>query len=243
MYARDWLANVASATLNLFFPPTCLGCQQPGHYICPRCAQLPAPVGDNICASCGRLHPFPIARCARCHQENDESLRWVRAATLHQGVVREALHGLKYQQQPELASSLAPYLVAAFAKTPWLQVRQQLAAVIPVPLHAERLRERGYNQAELLAKNFARHVGLPLQPSWLTRTRVTHTQVGLNAQERQENMAGAFIASPAVVGKSILLIDDVYTTGATLRACASAARQAGASIVYALALALPVHDS
>jgi ComF family protein len=111
-----------------------------------------------------------------------------------------------------------------------------------VPLHAERLRERGYNQAELLARAFCRQVGLPLRPRWLQRQRLTHSQVGLSAQERQANVAEAFSASAAVRGKSILVIDDVYTTGATLNACATAALAAGAANVVALALAIPYHE-
>ena len=102
-----------------------------------------------------------------------------------------------------------------------------------------RYQERGYNQAELLASAFCDRVQLPLQAGWLVRQRSTHSQVGLTAVERQRNVEDAFVAADAVLGKRLLLIDDVYTTGATMRACAQAALDAGAAIVYGLALACP----
>jgi ComF family protein len=162
---------------------------------------------------------------------------------MHGGPVREGIHHLKYSNNTAIAPLLARYLVAAFFQPPWPQLRGRIDAVAPVPLHAERLRERGYNQAELLARAFCRQVKLPLRPHWLQRQRLTQSQVGLRAQERQENVADAFRAHPAVRGKSLLLIDDVYTTGATLNACAAAAQAAGAANVFALALAIPYHTT
>jgi ComF family protein len=139
----------------------------------------------------------------------------------------------------ELAPALAPYLVAAFLLDPWPLFYTQIDGVIPVPLHAERRRQRGYNQAELLARAFCQQVRLPLEPTWLERTRLTHSQVGLHRHARQANVANAFCATSVVRNKRILLIDDVSTTGATLNACATAALMAGARAVYAMALATP----
>ena len=107
--------------------------------------------------------------------------------------------------------------------------------IVPVPLHINRLRERGYNQARLIAGHVAQMRGLPLVPQAIYRQVETHSQVGLNAEEREANMQGAFGADPQTVSaQTILLIDDVYTTGATLAACAQAAREAGAAAVYGL---------
>jgi ComF family protein len=135
---------------------------------------------------------------------------------------------------------LARYRVAVYAKSPWSELRQPVSAVVPVPLHFQRLQERGYNQSALLAAAFSRAVGLPMQPTWLERTRETRQQVGLAPSERRDNVEGAFCAAEAVAGQRLLLIDDVYTTGSTLRACATAALAAGASAVYGLTLAQPV---
>jgi ComF family protein len=162
-----------------------------------------------------------------------------RAAALHAYPLREVIHSLKYENRPELAECLARYLTAVFAYEPWPALAKTINGVTPVPLHEQRLTERGYNQSELLAIAFCRSIQLALRPHWLRRIRMTRQQVGLNMQERQENVAEAFAAAPDVAGQSILLIDDVYTTGATLRACANAAMEAGASAVYGLTLAIP----
>jgi ComF family protein len=136
---------------------------------------------------------------------------------------------------------MARYLVAAFALPPWPALRHTIDAVTPVPLHDERRTERNYNQAELLARAFCEQTGLQLQIDWLERQRFTRSQVGLSAQGRRMNVADAFTAQEHVRGTSILLIDDVYTTGATLHACALALRQRGADRIYALALAMPAY--
>lgn len=109
----------------------------------------------------------------------------------------------------------------------------------PVPLHRARLRERGYNQAERLAAAISTSTGIPVVEV-VARTRLTETQVGLNGPERQANVAGAFTARGRLDGRSIVLIDDVVTTGATLVECARACRAAGASSVRALVLATEV---
>ena len=131
------------------------------------------------------------------------------------------------------------FMVVAFAEERWRRMTAQIDAVVPVPLHKERQDERGYNQSELLAVAFCHTLGLQLAPRWLHRTRPTRQQVGLNAPERQQNVDGAFGAEAAIGEKTLLLIDDVYTTGATLSACAQAAMNAGAKAVFALTLAVP----
>lgn len=149
------------------------------------------------------------------------------------------IHAFKYEQQPELAEPLAHYLVALVQTLPWSGGFPSVDGVVPVPLYSARYQERGYNQAELLAGAFCHSVQLPLCSAWLVRRRSTHSQVGLTAIERRHNVEDAFVATNAVFGKHLLLIDDVYTTGATMRACAQAALDAGAGAVYGLALACP----
>jgi ComF family protein len=237
---RRWIQTTSTATVDLVFPPRCVSCQSVGSHLCPGCAQNAEPVGDEICLCCGRRQPGRIAACVRCeHEQRPISL--ARAATIHHGPIREGIHLLKYGSRPDIAPLLARYLVAASMLDPWPLFLRQIDGVTPVPLHTERRRERGYNQAELLADAFCTQVGLPLYSGWLSRRRLTHSQVGLRAQERQANVTDAFVADPSVGGQRILLIDDVYTTGATLQACAEAALRAGARSVYALALATPAH--
>jgi ComF family protein len=235
----DQLLLLRSAGVDLLFPPSCVACRRPGYHLCPACAQAVEPMGEEICERCGRRQSQRMALCPLCQQKSRRPLRFVRAAALHGGPLREGIHALKYNNHSDLAPVLARYLVAAFRQPPWSQIRLSIDGVVPVPLHAERQRERGYNQAELLARVFCQRLALPLRSHWLHRQRLTRSQVGLGTHERQDNVTDAFLASPEVQGKMLLLIDDVYTTGATLTACASAALAAGALSVDALALAAP----
>lgn len=239
--ALHWCNHHYQQSKDLLFPPQCVVCQGWGHFLCPTCAQSAEPVGDSICARCGQPQPTPTICCPNCYRQTESSLQIARAATLYRGVIRQSIVALKYGAQPEIALALAPYLVATFAQAPWSTLQATIDAVVPVPLHAERRAARGYNQAELLARAFCQRVNLPLYPEWLQRRRHTQSQVGLNRDQRQANLTDAFWAAPAASRRTLLLIDDVYTTGTTLQACATAAQAAGAHQVYALALATPDH--
>ncbi len=234
------LHRVATCALDLLFPPQCAGCRAPGSEFCDRCAQHVEPVPDTICARCGRPQAHAVRLCADC-QATPSPLALSRAAALHTEPLRQAIHALKYEDRPQLAGPLGRYLVAVFQQDPWQSIADRIDAVVPAPLHADRLRERGYNQSELLAAALCDACGLALRPEWIARVRATRQQVGLNAAERRHNVAGAFRSDGNVIGKTLLLVDDVYTTGATLRACAQAARAAGAQQVYSLTLAIPTH--
>ena len=160
-------------------------------------------------------------------------LAGMRFAGLFEGPLQKAIHHLKYRNDYILADSLAVRLplVGPDPAAPG-------TLVVPVPLAAERLRERGYNQAGLLARTFAELHGLPWAPSAARRVRHTASQIGLSPAERRANVAGAFAADPLIVqGLPIILVDDVCTTGATLAACAESLVSAGATTVWGLTLA------
>jgi ComF family protein len=167
----------------------------------------------------------------------------VRAAGLHVEPLRHFIHLLKYEDRPDLAPDLARYLAATLAGPEWETIWPQLDAIVPVPLHPARRRQRGYDQSELLARGLSDRTRIPLRVDFVARTRETHAQVGLNAAQRQANMHNAFAATGRCSGQHLLLIDDVYTTGATMRACAAALRAAGAATVCGLTLALPDHGA
>ena len=140
---------------------------------------------------------------------------------------------LKYRPDRDLAEALAKSLAAAFRASGWTAT-----CLAPVPLGRKRLRQRGYNQVGLMAHALGRHLQMPVLSSALVRIRETNSQVGLSPAERERNVAGAFAADPLrLQGQAVLLIDDVYTTGATLGACAQAVRQAGAAAVFGLTVA------
>jgi ComF family protein len=163
----------------------------------------------------------------------------MRSWVVFEGPIRHALHSLKYRRNVALGDALAPFLAEFVRKLDW-----PVDLVVPVPLGRERMKERGYNQVGLFAIPLSRLQNWHYSPRVLRRVRETRSQVGLSAAERKENISGAFWANPTLAsGKSLLLMDDVTTTGATLAACAEALQEAGARTVYALALAkaLPQH--
>lgn len=237
-----WLSPLSDRLLDLFFPPQCAGCGRIGSSFCPHCAQAVSPVVEPICARCGRPQTSATSRCALCRAGSTDSLTLVRVATLYTDPLRSAIHTLKYANQPELAAPLSRYLIAVGQRPPWTEILPQVDGVLAVPMHRERLAERGYNQSGLLAAHAADGLGLDYAEGLLSRSRHTRSQVGLSAQERQQNVADAFVADPAAADKRLLLVDDVFTTGATLAACAAALRRAGATEVYGLALSAPPYS-
>jgi ComF family protein len=173
--------------------------------------------------------------CPRC-KASPPPFDALRSWGIHSGPLREAILQLKYQKNIAMGDSLAPHLLEVLKSTQW-----QIDLISPVPLSQNRIAERGYNQSAELARPLALAMGLPYQPAALRKIRETQPQVGLNAREREQNIQGAFAANPKLVhNRSLLVIDDVTTTGSTISACAEAARLAGASRVYGLTLARPV---
>ena len=161
----------------------------------------------------------------------------LRSHTVYNGSIREAIHRLKYQRDIGLGEMLSRLMIKSLEKLNW-----SLDIVTSVPLGLVRFRERGYNQATLLARPIAIYMKLPFSSGLLTRARETQSQVGLSLVERQRNMEGAFRASKkSARGKNILMVDDVATSGATLNACAKALMDEGAKNVYAYTLARAIY--
>jgi competence protein ComFC len=163
----------------------------------------------------------------------------MRSWLIYEGPIRHALHELKYRRNVALGEALAIHLTGYVRKLGW-----QVDIVVPVPLGRQRLKERGYNQAAQFAGPLAWYQGWKYEPRIIKRIRETRSQVGLSAAERKENISGAFRADPTLTtGKTVLLVDDVSTTGATMASCSEALLEADAKSVYALTLAraLPQH--
>jgi ComF family protein len=152
----------------------------------------------------------------------------IAATGIHEGKLQQAVHALKYVGAAELIAPLGNRLIAVLDELKWT-----IDTIVPVPLHAARQRERGYNQSQQLGAYMAQVLGVSCDPSALLRWRDTPPQVGLNREQRRANVRGAFQATTALNG-SVLLIDDVFTTGATLQDCARAAYEAGADTVFGL---------
>ena len=191
-------------------------------------------VSNPLCDRCGRPVSRETNSCSIC-RERPLPLHKIRAAVLFAHPVSKLIHNLKYNGAFGLAQPLAQMMVDAWAK--W---QMPVDLVLPVPLHAERQRKRGYNQSTLLARAFCNGTALPYTEAGLQRTRFTTPQVGLSAIERLENVQDAFQADVQVQSKRILLIDDVCTTGATMAAAANALFAMGAQTVsgYCVARAI-----
>jgi len=198
----------------------CAACQENIEFIqppsCPLCGQSTRT--GQLCRSC-RSRPLQIDG--------------IRAVGYLEGGLRTAIHRFKYSNLRALAAPLANLAIKYLN-----QCCPPVEALVPVPLHAGRLRERGYNQAALLARQMGEAIGVPVVEGALLRVKSTAPQVGLSADQRRKNVEGAFqCTGTGFEGKSVLLVDDVCTTGATLEACSIALRQAGAKKVWALVLA------
>jgi len=218
------LLREAAETL---FPQRCIACGRFGAALHPSCAASMPAAGGARCPCCWA--PSDRGLCARCSVAAP-AFDALRARFRFEGDARRAILEAKFRGVTALLGPLAE--AAAEAVPPaW-----DIDAVVPVPLHRRRERQRGYNQAALLAKTVAAHIDAPLRRNLLRRVRQTPPQAGLRREQRLRNLLGAFEARGAAP-RSILLIDDVTTTGATFEAAAFALRRAGASRIFALAVA------
>lgn len=218
------LAAIAARPLEFLLPPVCPGCGREGEILCRGCA---SPLRERLDQPPGQPLGLPAALPAPLLQ-----LEWCAPFT---GPVRASVHALKYDGMRDLAGPLG----SAMADR-WRVAGRGGQALVPVPVHRERLRDRGYDQASLLAAAVGRALQLPVIPA-LARTAATQAQHGLGRAERARNVGsrfvvpGPFVAS--VTDRWLVLVDDVMTTGATLSACAWALLEAGAVGVSALTLA------
>ena len=217
--------------LDLVFPPRCAGCGAVGSWICDSCLSSAPRIPDPVCPKCGHPQGAP-SLCVVCRSITFDFNK-ARAVYHYEGAIRAAVHKFKYRNLTALAGPLSGLLLEYL---PGMAVQPD--AVTAVPLHRKRQQERGYNQSELLARRVAAGLTLPYLDGAVERSMFTRPQVGLGAEERHINVSAAFEPGRnRVTGSRVLLIDDVYTTGATLSDCARALKAAGAKSVFCLALA------
>jgi ComF family protein len=232
--AAGWLADVA-------LPPHCLACERrvaSTGSLCPACWAVLRFIEKPYCARLGIPFSYDLGTDALSAEAiaDPPPFDRCRAVAGFDDVSRRLVHGLKYRDRLDLVAWMGAWMARAGA-----ELIAEADVVVPVPLHRWRLWGRRFNQSVLLAKTIAASGDKPLAPMALSRIRQTRQQVGLSAEERDRNVRGAFRVSPhermAVAGRRVLLVDDVYTTGATVKAATRALARAGASAVDVLVFA------
>ncbi len=229
--------TVSGLIADILFPAICPVCGDippAGLLICPECAKKLPWIRGRRCAKCGKELEGTGPFCSDC-RVTPHSFRQGASIFRYDDVIRKALSKLKYkgcrefgEVLGELISGPAGLLIAGWNPD----------AVVPVPVHPSKLKSRGYNQAEVLWKCTASGCGIPMLPGLLERRRKTEALKRLTREERREEVGRAFhVPSGAKVPKKVLVADDIYTTGATADACASALLRAGASEVFFIAAA------
>lgn len=220
--------------LDIFFPPSCVACGRvlaAEAFFCAACDETVEHLTPDRCGVCAEPGVYAADQCPRCTARPPPFFR-AFAPFAHEGAIARAIHQFKYEDHPELARPLAE--LSARESPSFLSAAPGIVAA--VPLHRGRLRQRRYDQAELLAGELARLTGRTRVQA-LTRDRATQRQVGLSETDRDANVDGAFACTAPVEGAEILLVDDVLTTGATARAAATALRRAGAREVWVFTVA------
>lgn len=228
-------AKLNRVALDLLFPKWCVGCGKEGSFICDSCFQSLLRILPPLCPRCGRPQASGIL-CANCVSW-PAAIDGIRSPFQFQGVMRKAIHQLKYRNLRAIAEPLAGLLSDCLTK-----YCLPSEVLVPVPLHSKRLRERGYNQSGLLARELAKLTGLPVVDGCLIRDRLAPPQAKTqNVKERRENVADAFTCRDhRLEGSQVLLVDDVTTSGATLDSCAAALKGAGAASVWGLVMAIEI---
>ncbi len=232
--------------LDLFFPKKCLSCGKDGVYICKNCLDKIEIAQNNKCPFCDRPIPNSLIcqNCQKFHHLN--RLFW--AVPYYNPLIKELIRIFKYHYVRELAKPLSKLLIKSLGTISTISTNSTI--VIPIPLHKRKLRERGFNQAELLAKEIAEYFSAPMENNVLKRTRFATPQAKIkNYKIRRENIKDIFEISPEFIKKCvsenqnllkdkiIILVDDVSTTGATLSEAAKVLKRGGAKEVWGLVIA------
>lgn len=230
------LKKLLTSATNFLIPKRCVVCYQEGDFFCDRCREKLIYLETPVCPVCTRaaIDGFAHPGCRR-----EFTLDRVFVPFRYRGPLVAAIKKLKYKKVTALADFLVGLLLEVMAEQGVNVGRQAL--ILPVPLHPLKEWERGFNQAALLAESLGKALGLKVVAEAVKRTRETVSQTRLKGKDREKNVRGAFVVdetkAAAVEGRDLILVDDVFTTGATLRECGRVLKRAGARFIYAFALA------
>lgn len=226
-----------SKILDYLYPPRCPVCDRIcGDGICDPCRKKLIYIKEDFCLKCGK--PLSDSRqeyCMDCRKRK-HFFQQGRSLFSYQGAVRKSLYRLKYANKREYADCFGEEIAEHLGR--WIR-QKKISKIVPVPLHPVRKRQRGYNQAALLARSISRNMGIPVDEHLLYRVKRTAPQKKLSGQARRANLRDAFVAVKNIrPGERILLVDDIYTTGSTADAAAECLMKAGKCQVYVITVAI-----
>ncbi|MCI8483784.1 MAG: ComF family protein [Lachnospiraceae bacterium] len=243
-FQRSRMKEKKEYLLHLLFPPRCPFCDQilfqsiflPRELVCKQCRENLQQVREPVCSKCGKpLEEEREEYCYDCRKKICEYTQG-KALWIYQGKVKDSLYRFKYHRRQDYAEYYGLELARVYGG--WIK-RCQIQAVVPIPLSKKRLRQRGYNQAELIARQVGKRLNLPVHTNLLLRVRDTKAQKELNDEERKNNLKRAFkTRTNKVQLDHILLIDDIYTTGSTMNEAAKELKRAGVKKIYCLCISI-----
>lgn len=238
LFGKKFLSTTKKFLLDILFPKFCLNCGKEGNYLCSDCISLIDIVERQYCPFCAPPKVVLNGKtCPSCRKT--KKLNGLYFATSYNNyIIKKTIHQLKYYHIKELTKPLA-FLIISHLINLNKNINFSSFALIPIPLHKKKLKKRGFNQSEELAKEISKILKIPVLSNVLIKTKKTLNQVDLKKREREENIKGAFFCQKpeSVKNKKILLVDDVFTTGATMEEGARVLKNAGASQVWGIVVA------
>lgn len=226
--------------LEWIYPPKCMICSKiisldKPRWICEHCFEILVYIEKPVCIKCGRPMDTEERVCSACAKKKFYFERNY-AVYEYDEIMRFLIHKFKYGEHPEFGKGLG-MLVAKKYHSDFLK---GIDCIVPVPMYRAKEKKRGFNQAVLLSKEISKQTGIPMIKNLLLRTKKTKAQSGLTPKERENNIRDAFAMNPkfSAEGKTFLVVDDIYTTGSTLQACARMLSEAGAKEVFGLTLSI-----
>lgn len=223
--------------IELFFPKFCLSCQKEGEYLCQDCLSLAGVMESSFCL-CEKPQRLPDpGKCRNCRKRKLDGLYF--AVSYGNNIVKRLIHRLKYEPCIKDLSLTLAQLIFSHLMLLEKNFDEKKFVFVPVPLTKRKLKRRGFNQSEEIAKKLSKLIQIPTVSNCLLKIKETAPQMEISGQERKENIKDAFVIKDkrGISGKKILLVDDVYTTGSTLEECARILKEAEAEEVWGLVVA------
>jgi len=237
------IRKIADRLVDLIFPKRCPVCQDivmpSGQDICEKCKSKLKYIEDPYCLKCGRPLNGNYDRCESCKNTSMDYIEG-RAVFVYNDTLRKSIYGFKYNGRLEYASFYGNQIVKRLNRK---LMQWNADAIIPIPLHKDRLKKRGYNQADILAKEISKYLKVPLYSDYLIRQKATKAQKNLDALARENNLKNAFKIKPnGVKLRTVILVDDIYTTGSTINSAARCLKNAGVERVYFVVISCAVNS-